>query len=118
MLFKEEIERCNFVINYEFNKLMNYQKDFIDSNFDLISIITKKEENGFLVDYKKTTETNSMIKRSHGGFIAGSISHYYKNNRINYNNRNYLLASLNLTLFHKFSRLEDCLNRENNASKI
>lgn len=118
MIFKEEIKRCNFAINYEYNKFMNDQKEFIDSNFELISIVTKKEGNSFLVDYKKTTEPNSMIKRSHGGLIPGSISHYYKNNRIKYSNRNYLLASLNLTLFHKFSRLENCLNKENNASKI
>lgn len=117
MLFRKEIERCNFAINYKFGELIN-TKEFIDSNFDFVSIITKKKEGNSLVDYKKTTEPNSMIKRSHGGLIAGNISYYYKNNRINYNNRNYLLASLNLTLFHKFSRLEDCLNRENNASKI
>ena len=118
MLFRKEIERCNFAINYKFNKLMNDQKEFIDSNFDFISIITKNQKNNFLVEYKKTTEPNQKIARSHVGSDARSISYYYKNNRIKYSNRNYLLASLNLTLFHKFSKLESCLNRENNASKI
>lgn len=77
MIFKKEIERCNFAINYKFGELMN-TKEFIDSNFEFISIIIKKQENDFLVEYKKTTEPNSKITRSHGGLRIRRISYYYK----------------------------------------
>lgn len=112
MLFKREIERCNFAINYKVNMFIDDQKEFIDSNFDFISIITKKQRYNFVVEYKKTTEPNSKIERSHRGLDASSIiSHYYKNNRITIDNKNYLLASLSLTLLSKFLRLESCLNK-------
>ena len=113
MLFKREIERCNFAINYKFSESMN-TKEFIDSNFDFISIIiNKKKGNDFSVEYKKTTEPNSNITRSHGGLRIRRISYYYKNNKINRDNRSYLIAKLSLTLLSKFSRLEDCINKKN-----
>ena len=117
MIFKKEIERCNFAINYKFGESMNI-KEFIDSNFDFISIITNKEENDFLVEYKKTTEPNSKIARSHIGLRIRRISYYYKNNKTNRDNRNYLLARLNSKLLIKSSRLENCLKEKSNASKI
>lgn len=43
MIFKKEIERCNFAINYKFGESMNI-KEFIDSNFEFISIITTKQK--------------------------------------------------------------------------
>ena len=117
IIFKKAIERYNFAINYKFSELMN-TKEFIDSNFEFISIIIKKQKNDFLVEYKKATEPNSKITRSHGGLRIKRISHYYKNNKINRDNRNYLLARLDSKLLIKSSRLENCLKEKSNASKI